>query len=78
MYPTLLDLSEYGLDFVSLPSYFTMLMTGYLLNVLLSIREGKRMGIDPGQILLASENSYAMRNAGTGVASLPTIPPPVA
>ena len=46
MYPTLLDLSAF-----SLSSYFTMIALGYVLAAALSVREGKRVGIDPDDVI---------------------------
>ncbi len=46
MYPTLLSIGDNDL-----PSYFTMIMVGYLLALWLFVRDGKRQGMDPDDVL---------------------------
>jgi len=55
MYPTLFDYGEISwapwLGHLTLPSYFTMLMFGFILAAYIAWREARRVGIDPEYII---------------------------
>lgn len=52
MHPTLLDFGELPwLGHLTLPSYFTMLMIGFILASYITWREARRVGVDPEYII---------------------------